>query len=256
MSAKQRVVVAGLGEIGKPILELVSSRHTAIGIDVDGLNEPFDAPDVLHVCYPFQIADFVAETARYLDLFKPQLTIIHSTVAIGTTRAVADRTGMRVVNSPVRGKHARMLADLRHYTKFIGGFDEESSRLAVDHLQSLGIKTRVLPSAEATEVAKLTETTYFGVLIAWAQEVERYCDALDVRYEDVIAFYKEIGYLPPVEFSPGVIGGHCVMPNIEILGRLFDSEILDAIKGSNRRKIARQAGMRDLREALPVASAL
>ena len=37
------------------------------------------------------------------------------------------------------------------------------------------MKTKLLSSPEATEIAKLTETTYFGLLIAWAQEVERYC---------------------------------------------------------------------------------
>jgi len=42
-----------------------------------------------------------------------------------------------------------------------------------------------------------------------------------------------------VKYFPGIIGGHCVMPNIEILSRLGHSEFLHAIKWSNRNKTAR-----------------
>lgn len=103
------------------------------------------------------------------------------------------------------------------------------------------MKTRILSSPEATELAKLTETTYFGVMIAWAQEVERYCDQLGQNYDEVASFYEEIKFFPPVKYFPGIIGGHCVMPNIEILGRLGPSEILEAIRSSNRKKTMRDA---------------
>ena len=72
------------------------------------------------MCYPFEIKDFIGETARYIELFKPRLTVINSTVAVGTTRAVAERTGAALAHSPVRGKHVRMLEELQSYVKFIG----------------------------------------------------------------------------------------------------------------------------------------
>ena len=89
-------------------------------------------------------------------------------------------------------------------------------------------------------MAKLTETTYFGVLIAWAQEVERYCDQVGVDYDEVVSIFDEIAYLPQVKFFPGIIGGHCVMPNIGILTKYFDSEILQALQASNRLKVERE----------------
>ena len=85
------------------------------------------------------------------------------------------------------------------------------------------MKTKLLRSPEATEIAKLTETTYFGLLIAWAQEVERYCRELGANYDEVVSFYDEIKFFPPVKYLPGVIGGHCVMPNIAILLQQFPS---------------------------------
>jgi UDP-N-acetyl-D-mannosaminuronate dehydrogenase len=241
VKAKQRVVVVGLGEVGKPLLEIVSEYHHAIGVDITPPLEQIGEVDVLHVCYPFEMKDFIGETARYIALFRPAVTIINSTVGVGTTRAIAERTDAVVVNSPVRGKHVRMREELRSYTKFVGAMDPASGQLAAEHFQSMGLKTRILSAPEATELAKLTETTYFGLMIAWAQEIERYCDQVSQNYEEVISFYEEIAFFPKVKYVPGIIGGHCVMPNIKILRKFDDSEILSAIQSSNQRKIEREA---------------
>ena len=98
------------------------------------------------------------------------------------------------------------------------------------------MKTKLLGSPETTEIAKLSETTYFGLLIAWAQEVERYCRRVDADYDEVVSFYDEIKFFPPVKYFPGVIGGHCVMPNIAILLQSFPSGLLQALVKSNELK--------------------
>jgi UDP-N-acetyl-D-mannosaminuronate dehydrogenase len=237
---KDKVVVVGLGEVGRPLLELVSPHYDAIGVDISPV-ERIEQVGVLHICYPFQIKDFTSETARYIELFSPALTIVNSTVAVGTTRAIAGRTGTDVVNSPIRGKHAHMLDDLRIYTKFVGALDPVAGEQAAKHFELVGLKTKILSSPEATELAKLTETTYFGLMIAWAQEIERYCDQSGNDYDEVVSFYDEIKFFPPVKYFPGVIGGHCVMQNIEILNRYDPSVILAAIQASNKMRIAKEA---------------
>jgi len=244
-----KVVVVGLGEVGKPLFELLSKHYDTVGVDISpaGL---INGVDVLHVCYPFEIKDFIGETARYIEFYKPALTIINSTVGIGTTRAVGDRTGAAVVNSPVRGKHVRMLEELRHYTKFVGAADPDAGEQAAKHFQSAGLKTKVLSSPEASELAKLTETTYFGLMIAWAQEIERYCDQTGADYNEVISFYEEIKFFPPVKYFPGVIGGHCVMPNIKILNKFNRSLILEAIEASNQMKVDRDASSKNVEVAV------
>jgi UDP-N-acetyl-D-mannosaminuronate dehydrogenase len=249
----KKAVVVGLGEIGKPILSLISDTCDAIGVDVAPLEKPIENVDVMHVCYPFEIPDFVGETARYIEKFKPALTIIESTVGVGTTRRIAERTGKDVVHSPVRGKHARMLKELREYTKFIGGMNPDGANRAAEHFQAAGVKTKIVSSPEASELAKLSETTYFGVLIAFAQDLERYCDASGADYDEIVSFYEEISYLPRVKFFPGIIGGHCVMPNIEILTHLQKSGMLEAIKASNRMKIAREQKNKEADLGLAVA---
>jgi len=235
------VVVVGLGEVGRPLLELIDAAgHSAIGVDAAPAQLPArGSVDVMHICFPFEIADFVGEAARYVDLLSPGVTVVNSTVAVGTTRAIGERTSAPVVHSPVRGKHVRMLEELGSYVKYVGGIDADAAAAAARHFASVGLETRVLASPEATELAKLSETTYFGLLIAWAQQIERYCDVANTDYDEVVSFYEEIAFLPPVTYFPGTIGGHCVMPNIEILETLDESKLLDAIRSSNADKLAR-----------------
>ncbi len=241
MTDKGCVVVVGLGEVGRPLFELLSKSHRTVGVDIAPLDDEVEQTDFLHVCYPFQIRDFVGETARYIERFQPKITVINSTVSVGTTRLIAERTGATIVNSPVRGKHARMLEELSHYTKFIGSLNTAAGEQVAQHFQSAGLKTKVLSSPEATELAKLTETTYFGLMIAWAQEIERYCDKAGANYEEIISFYDEIKFFPSVKYFPGIIGGHCVMPNIEILRRFTESKLLEAVHSSNQMKIERES---------------
>jgi UDP-N-acetyl-D-mannosaminuronate dehydrogenase len=231
----QTVLIIGLGEVGKPLLEIMKSRYQTFGVDINQLASVSQC-DVMHICFPFKNDKFVGQVIGYIDQYRPALTVINSTVAPGTTRRIAVESGTAVVNSPVRGKHARMQEELLHYTKFVGALDLQSGQRAIEHFEGVGIKTKLLTSPEATEIAKLTETTYFGLLIAWAQEVERYCMELDTNYDEVVSFYDEIKFFPPVKYFPGAIGGHCVMPNIAILLQRFPSGLLQAIVQSNELK--------------------
>src|SRR5437899_9414425 len=231
----QTVVIIGLGEIGKPLLDIMKGRYRTFGVDV---NQPaaIRQCDVMHICFPFQNDPFVRQVVEYIHQYRPALTVINSTVAPGITRRIAVESGTAVVNSPVRGKHARMQEELLRYAKFVGALDLPSGQRAVEHFEGIGMKAKLLASPEASEIAKLTETTYFGLLIAWAQEVERYCVKLGINYDEVVSFYEEIKFFPPVKYFPGEIGGHCVMPNIDILLQTFPSGVLQAIVQSNTLK--------------------
>src|SRR4029453_15436661 len=138
MNKGKKVVVVGLGEVGKPLMQLISEHHKVVGVDITPPEEDPREADVLHLCFPFQVKDFVGEAARYIDWKKPRLTVINSTVEVGTTRKVAEKAGADVAYSPVRGKHARMLEDLRKYTKFIGATSRSAADETAGHFQSVG----------------------------------------------------------------------------------------------------------------------
>ncbi len=231
---KEIVVVAGMGEVGRPLLKILSRTYECAGIDVEPaqINRPCS---VLHICYPFQIRDFVSTTVSYIKKYQPRLTIINSTVGVGTTRKVQGLVQDPIVYSPVRGKHAQMEQDMLHYRKFVAGFNAQSALQAAQHFAGAGFEVATFRTPEAAELSKLVETTWLGILIGWAQEVERIAAACSASYEEVNAFIKEVSFLPSHVF-PGRIGGHCVMPNIAILRDRFPSKLLDAIVESNEAK--------------------
>lgn len=239
------VLVVGLGEIGRPLLGILREAHDAAGRDVE--DRPFDGVHVLHLCFPYS-TDFVASAARYVSMYEPEVVIVNSTVIPGTTTEIQEKTGVPAVYSPVRGKHARMTDELRRYRKFVAGTSAEAVALVEDHLAAAGITTQRMSSPEALELAKLLETTYFGVLLAWAQEMDRFADAVDADYWETTAFLEEIDFLPPVVFQPGYIGGHCVMPNLELLEQVRRSRFIDVMRESNRSR-ARELEERGLSTA-------
>lgn len=232
-SATAAVLVVGLGEIGQPLLEILHEAHDAAGRDIE--DRPMDGVRVLHLCFPYS-SDFVASATRYVSLYEPEVVVVNSTVIPGTSTEIEEKSGVPAVYSPVRGKHLQMRDELRHYRKFVAGASAQAVALVEEHFAAAGITTQRMASREALELAKLLETTYFGILIAWAQEVDRFTDAVGADYWETTSFFEEIDFLPPVGFQPGYIGGHCIMPNLELLEQVRNSPFIDLMRESNSRR--------------------
>ncbi|HVA40178.1 MAG TPA: hypothetical protein VNF49_05900 [Candidatus Binataceae bacterium] len=226
-------LIVGLGEVGAALAEVIERRSPVLRHDIEP--RAFDAPiGVMHVCIPFlSSAQFEAAVCGYVERFDPALTIVNSTVLPGTTSALARRTGKPIAYSPVRGKHVRMAEDLLRYVKFVAAAEDEVAARAQRHFEGAGMKSRRMNKPETLELAKLAETTYFGVQIAFAQDLDRYARRLGADYEEAIDFFEEVAFLPRTRYFPGVIGGHCVIPNIQLLRKLAGSPLLDAILESN-----------------------
>jgi UDP-N-acetyl-D-mannosaminuronate dehydrogenase len=235
-SQRGKTLVVGLGEVGGALAEVLDRDERVLRLDIQPveINEPID---IMHICIPFKVqADFEAAAVEYIRRFSPALTIINSTIMPGTTRSIAEKSGAALAYSPVRGKHVRMQQDMLHYCKFVAAIEHQDAERAESHFQAAGMKTRIVNKVETLEVAKLAETTYFGVCIAYAQELNRYCERVGGNYEEAISFFEEVGFLPPQPYFPGFIGGHCVIPNIKILLDLAPSAMLEAILDSNERR--------------------
>ena len=248
---KPVVLVVGLGEVGRPLFELLreSEKFEVYGWDVDKKKmqdvQQGDLPkevDVLHICYGCRDqGEFVKITADYVRRFRPKLTIINSTVPPGITEKAHTLSGGHMVHSPVRGMHKSretMKKYLLFLTKYIGGVDEESVRLACKHFEDLGLKTKVLNSPVETELAKLFETTYRAWMIACFQEMHRISRHFGADFDNVVDLLEDdhrIRFDRPIHF-PAVIGGHCLIPNIELLLKSYDSEFLRLVLRSNEKR--------------------
>jgi UDP-glucose 6-dehydrogenase len=226
-------LIVGLGEVGAALAEVIEHRRPVLRHDIEP--RQFEAQiGVMHICIPFQSSpQFENVACNYVERFDPALTIVNSTVLPGTTSALARRTGKPVAYSPVRGKHVRMARDLLHYVKYVAATDDEVAARAQLHFEEAGMKTRRMDRPETLELAKLAETTYFGVQIAFAQELDRYAHCVGADYEEAINFFQEVEFLPRTRYFPGIIGGHCVVPNIQLLRTLVESPLLSAVLESN-----------------------
>jgi len=233
---KARTLVVGLGEVGAALAAVLDRTETVLRHDLDRvkIDEPIGT---MHLCIPFQSPhQFETVALGYINRFQPALTIINSTVLPGTTRSIAEKSGSAVAYSPVRGKHVRMEHDLVHYYKFVAAPSRTDAANAEAHFQAAGMKTRRMTEVESLELAKLAETTYFGVCIAFAQEMNRYAERVGGEYSEAIDFFEEVDFLPRQRYFPGFIGGHCVIPNIKLLLQIAPSQALEAILDSNERR--------------------
>jgi UDP-N-acetyl-D-mannosaminuronate dehydrogenase len=235
----RKTLVVGLGEVGGALAEVLERVEPGLRRhDIERREFP-DPVGVMHVCIPYQSRQqFEAATLEYIARFTPELTIINSTVVPGTTRHIAQQSGSQLAYSPVRGKHARMTEDLLKYCKFVAADLDSTATAAEQHFQAAGMKTRRAEKLETLELAKLAETTYFGIQIAFAQELNRFAELLGAEYSETINFFEEIDFLPRSRYYPGVIGGHCVIPNIHLLKQVVSSPLLEAVLESNDRRAA------------------
>lgn len=159
------------------------------------------------------------------------LVSYETTLPVGTTRhrfapLLAELSGLRlgdelfVCHSPERVFSGRIFDDLRTYPKLVGGIDDASAARAVAFYESaLEFDERPdlerpngvwdLGSAEAAELAKLAETTYRDINIAFANELARYSDGIGVDVQAVI----DASNSQPFSHihRPGIaVGGHCI----------------------------------------------
>jgi hypothetical protein len=239
---QEKTLVVGLGEVGGALADLLERAMPVLRHDIEPV-EIREPVGIMHVCFRFQDrGQFESAALGYIRRFRPALTIINSTVPPGTTRSIAKASGAAVAYSPVRGKHVRMVDDLARYVKFVAAADVEIARLAEEHFRRAGMQTRRINRIETLELAKLAETTYFGVLIGFAQELNRYCERVDADYYEATQFFEEIDFLPSPRYFPGFIGGHCVIPNIHLLLQLAGSPLFEAILDSNQRRRAELEG--------------
>lgn len=238
----KNVLVIGLGEIGTSLCKVIEDSKNFKLFKKGREDLKMDVKiDVMHICIPFT-DNFVETVVNYINKFNPNLVVINSTVRLNTTDEIYKKTKKNIVHSPVRGKHPNLQEGIMLFIKFIGPVNKESGELAREHFESMNIKTEILNSPLETELGKLFSTTYYGLCIAYHQEIERICKKFDTDFEQTVTRFNETyndgcrkinpNVVRPVLY-PGIIGGHCVMPNIEILKEDLKSDFLDAIEKSN-----------------------
>ena len=159
------------------------------------------------------------------------LVSYETTLPVGTTRTrfgpaleaasgLTAGTDFHLVFSPERVLTGRIFDDLRKYPKLVGGIDESSTTRGIAFYEAvLDFDERTdlprpngvwnLGSSEASELAKLAETTYRDVNIGLANQFARYADTQGI---DIYAVIDACNSQPFSHLhTPGIaVGGHCI----------------------------------------------
>ena len=237
-------VVVGLGEIGLPILKLLSKQNNVVGYDIDKKlmnNVKFTKfqdtqTSFLHIAIPVT-QKFITNVITLFKKFSPECIVIHSTISPGTTEYLQKKMSIPIIYSATRGVHKSMLRDLKRYTKFfvISSNAPKKQWAASTYskkMKSCGIKTQKMSKPETLELAKIIcDTSYLGWLINYSQISNMIAKNYNVNYDEMWLFSDEIhkflGNRP--KMYPGYIGGHCVIPNLDLL----HNQTLELIKKIN-----------------------
>ena len=95
-------------------------------------------------------------------------------------------------------------------------------------MKKVGVKTKLVSNPLTLELAKIVvDTSYYGWLINYAQISKIIADKFNVDYDEMWTFSDEIHKFlknRPKMF-PGFIGGHCVIPNLELIDDLSLNQI-------------------------------
>lgn len=159
------------------------------------------------------------------------LVIYETTLPVGTTRTrwrpmleegsgLAEGTDFHLVFSPERVLTGRVFTDLRRYPKLVGGLSAEGTARAVHFYESVlefderpdlerGNGVWDLGSVEASEMAKLAETTYRDVNIGLANQFGAFAAKQGIDVYRVIEASNSQPYSHI--HRPGIaVGGHCI----------------------------------------------
>lgn len=159
------------------------------------------------------------------------LVSYETTLPVGTTRTrwkpaleaasgLTEGTDFHLVFSPERVLTGRVFADLRKYPKLVGGLSDAGAAKAIEFYEAvLDFNERPdldrangvwdLGSAEASELAKLAETTYRDVNIGLANQFARFAAKTGIDIYQVIAASNSQPFSHI--HQPGIaVGGHCI----------------------------------------------
>ena len=154
------------------------------------------------------------------------LVVLESTSPVGTTERIAgwladarpdltfpqthgEASDIRIAHCPERVLPGKVLHELIHNDRVIGGMSPRCSEVALSLYRTFVDGECVLTDPRTAEMAKLTENAYRDANIAFANELSLICDKLDIDVWELIRIanrHPRVGILQP---GPGV-GGHCI----------------------------------------------
>jgi UDP-N-acetyl-D-mannosaminuronic acid dehydrogenase len=182
---------------------------------------PFGEDHAPNIGYVLRAATTIATVLKAGDA-----VILESTSPVGTTEKVrdllaelrpdlkvpgrcADSPDIAIAYCPERVLPGRILVELIDNDRVIGGITPRCARKALAFYRRFVRGACVTTTSRAAEMTKLTENAFRDVNIAFANELSRIADTMEVDVWEVIRLanrHPRVNILSP---GPGV-GGHCI----------------------------------------------
>jgi UDP-N-acetyl-D-mannosaminuronic acid dehydrogenase len=192
----------------------VSSQPEHADVFIIAVPSPIKGDKTANLSYVEKATESIAP---YLQ--KGNLVILESTVPPLTVEKVMlpilkqtnleIGTELFVAHSPERVIPGKVFEELINNDRIIGGINDKSSELAVELYRTFVVGDIHITDAKTAELVKVIENTYRDVNIAFANELARICDNLNINVWEAI---KLANHHPRVNIhSPGPgVGGHCI----------------------------------------------
>ena len=159
-------------------------------------------------------------------LEKGNLVILESTSPIGATEKLAhwlaearpdltfpqdagENADIQVAYCPERVLPGKILSELIHNDRIIGGMTNRASKMAVALYKQVVKGDCVITDARTAEMCKLTENSSRDVQIAFANELSMVCDRFGIDVWELISLANRHPRVNILQPGAGV-GGHCI----------------------------------------------
>lgn len=213
----KKVGIVGYGYVGKAMTKFFENHYEVFVYDpcVENLEKGSKAKlaskdmlntcDVGLVCVPTPHGkDGSCDTKIVedtIDWLETPIILIKSTVSIGTTDALKEKTGKRIVFSPEYCGESSYWTPYEFHTEvkctpfFTFGGDSKDTSCFVDlYMPVTGpTKTYRQTSAKAAEAAKYMENVFYATKILFCYEMSEIFDAMNIDYNEV----RELWLLDP-----------------------------------------------------------
>lgn len=233
---KQNVVdTINRGEIHLVEPDLDILVHATVSEGFLKANTQIYSSDVYIIAVPTPLKEnnepdlsYIESTAQSLSpiLKKGDLIILESTSPVGTTELIANifikqrndlqfptknstSTDINIAYCPERVMPGKVLHELVHNDRVIGGLSPQCSFKAVELYKKFVIGNCITTSSKTAEMCKLTENSFRDVNIAFANELSMICDKLEVDVWELISLANRHPRVNILQPGPGV-GGHCI----------------------------------------------
>lgn len=197
-----KIAIVGYGYVGKAMYKFCESHYPTIWYDPyiagSSTKEEINECDLAVICvFTPSSENGKCDTSiveEVIDWVNTPLILIKSTVAIGTTRRLKEKTQKRICFSPeyigestYDTGYYNFNKDMKNHGFYIFGGDKKDTAELVSIFQVISGPTKIYKQTDETsaEITKYMENAFLSTKVIFCHEFNQICNHFDVDYNEV-----------------------------------------------------------------------